>query len=130
MTKWARRVLSAADIPEAVHQASRYLRTGRPRPVEIEIPPETLAEVADVELREPEEIRPLAASSAQIETAASMLAEAANPLIWVGGGAVSSGASQALLKVAEHLQAPVISTAEGKGAISDRHFLSLSVQCG
>lgn len=125
VTKWARRVLSAADIPEAVHQASRYLRTGRPRPVEIEIPPETLAEIADVELMEPEDIRPLAASSAQIETAANMLAEAANPLIWVGGGAVSSGASQALLKVAEHLQAPVISTPEGKGAISDRHFLSL-----
>ena len=38
---------------------------------------------------------------------------------------MSSGASQALLKVAEHLQAPVIMTAEGKGIISDRHPLSL-----
>ena len=125
VTKWARRVLSAADIPEAVHQASLHLRTGRPRPVEIEIPPETLAEVADIELMEPEEVHPHLASNAQIETAANMLTEAANPLIWVGGGAVSSEASQALLKVAEHLQAPVISTHEGKGAISDRHLLSL-----
>ena len=125
VTKWARRVLSAADIPEAVHQASRHLRTGRPRPVEIEIPPETLAEIADVELMEPEEIPPMAADSAQIERAANMLAEAANPLIWVGGGAVSSGASQALLKVAEHLQSPLISTPEGRGAFSDRHPLSL-----
>ena len=54
-----------------------------------------------------------------------MLAGAANPLVWVGGGAISSGASEALLKVADHLQAPVISTAEGKGAISDRNYLSL-----
>ena len=125
VTKWTRRVLRAEDIPEAVQQASHHLRTGRPRPVEIEVPPETLAEVADVELREPEQIQPEPPSSAQIERAADALAKAVNPLIWVGGGAVSSGASQALLKVAEHLQAPVISTPEGRGTISDRHLLSL-----
>ena len=125
VTKWARRVLDPAEVPEAVHQAFHHLRTGRPRPVEIEIPPETLAEVADIELLEPEESRQKDAGKERVETGAKMLAEAANPLIWVGGGAVSSGCSQALVKVAEHLQAPVISTAEGKGAVSDRHYLSL-----
>jgi acetolactate synthase-1/2/3 large subunit len=54
-----------------------------------------------------------------------MLADSSCPLIWAGGGVISSGASQALLKVAEQLQAPVITTAEGKGAISDRHPLAL-----
>ena len=125
VTKWARRVLDPAEIPEVVHQASLHLRTGRPRPVEIEIPPETLAEVADIELMEPEEGHQVEAGDEQIEIAAKMLAGASNPLLWVGGGAVSSGASEPLLKVAEHLQAPVISTPEGKGAISDRHYLSL-----
>ena len=125
VTKFTKRILSAADVPEAVHQAAYHLKTGRPRPVEIEIPPETLAEVAEVELREPEESPRMAADKGQVETAAKMLAEAADPLIWVGGGAVSSGASQALVKLAEYLQAPVISTAEGKGALSDRHYLSL-----
>ena len=125
VTKWAQRVLNPADIPEAVHEAFRQLKTGRPRPVEIEVPPETLAELADVELREPEEPKELQADNEQIEKAAQMLTEAASPLIWVGGGAVSSGASQALVKVAQHLQAGVISTAEGKGAFSDSHHLSL-----
>ena len=125
VTKWARRVLDPTEIPEAVHQAFHHLKTGRPRPVEIEIPPETLADVADVELMEPEERRREGAATEQIETAARMLAEAANPLIWAGGGVISSGASEALLRVAEYLQAPVVSTPEGKGAISDRHYLSL-----
>ncbi len=125
VTKWARRVLDPEEIPEVVHQAFHHLRTGRPRPVEIEIPPETLADVADVELMEPEASQRYQASEDQIGTAAQMLAEAANPLIWAGGGAISSQSSGALLKVAEHLQAPVISTPEGKGAISDRHYLSL-----
>ena len=39
VTKAAYRVLNAADVPAAVHEAFRQLRTGRPRPVEIEIPP-------------------------------------------------------------------------------------------
>ena len=125
VTKWAHRVLDPTEIPDAVHQAFRHLRTGRPRPVEIEVPPETLAEVADIELTEPEQIHPVAASSASIEAAAKILVDANNPLIWVGGGVISSGASPNLLKVAEHLQAPVISTAEGRGALSDRHYLSL-----
>ena len=54
-----------------------------------------------------------------------MLAAAENPLIWAGGGTISSGASDAVRKLAEHLQMPVIATAEGKGIISDRHPLSL-----
>jgi acetolactate synthase-1/2/3 large subunit len=125
VTKWAQRVMDPADIPNAVHQAFQHLKTGRPRPVEIEVPPETLAEVADVDLPEPEEYPRAAADLQRIEAAADMLAESANPLLWVGGGAVSSGASLALSQVAHYLQAPVISTPEGKGAISDRDYLSL-----
>ena len=53
VTKWAARVVNAGDVPSAVHEAFRQLNTGRPRPVEIEIPPDTLAEALDVELLEP-----------------------------------------------------------------------------
>ncbi|MCY4367018.1 MAG: thiamine pyrophosphate-binding protein [Chloroflexi bacterium] len=125
VTKWAKRILDPAEIPDAVHEAFYHLKTGRPRPVEIEIPPETLADMADVELREPEEYpRPVADTEA-IRTGAQIMAEAANPLIWAGGGVISSGAQEALLRVAEHLQAPIITSPEGKGAISDRNPLSL-----
>ena len=125
ITKFARRILDPAEVPEAVHEAFHHLKNGRPRPVEIEIPPETLGEVADVELLEPEAPRPLPPDAGRTATAAQMIAAAKNPLIWVGGGAISSGASGALRQLAEHLQAPVVTTAEGKGAISDRHPLSL-----
>ena len=125
VTKWARRAMDPAEVPETVHEAFQQVKNGRPRPVEIEIPPETLAEVADVELPEPEAPRPLAPDQQRIAEAARMLAAAENPLIWAGGGTISSGASDAVRKLAEHMQMPVIATAEGKGVISDRHPLSL-----
>ena len=125
VTKWAHRIMDPAEVPEAVHQAFYHLKNGRPRPVEIEIPPETLAEVADVELLEPEAPRPAAAGKEQIEAAATALAGASNPLIWAGGGVISAQGTEALPKLAEFLQAPVVTTAEGKGAISDHHPLAL-----
>ena len=56
--------------------------------------------------------------------------KAERPVIWAGGGVISSGAGAELLALAEHLQAPVITTPEGKGAISDRHYLSIGVTRG
>ena len=55
VTKSTRRILKAQEVPEAVREAFYQLKTGRPRPVEIEIPPETLAETADVKLLDPAE---------------------------------------------------------------------------
>ena len=93
ITKWAHRVLDPAEIPQAVHEAFYQLKTGRPRPVEIEIPPETLSEEADIELREPGDYRRGAASDESVQNAARLLVGAEKPLIWAGGGAISSGAS-------------------------------------
>ena len=124
VTKAAYRVLDPAEIPATVHEAFRQLRTGRPRPVEIEIPPETFSDEADIDLLEPGSYTREGAPTAQVEEAARILAASANPLIWAGGGVLSSGATDALTTVAEHLQAPVMVTPEGKGAISDRHYLS------
>lgn len=130
VTKWAHRILDPAEIPDTVHEAFFQLRTGRPRPVEIEIPPETLAEEADIELREPGNyVRP-AASDESVREAAKILTSASDPLIWAGGGVISSDASDILRKVAEYLQAPVVCTPEGKGAISDDHFLYLGTIFG
>ena len=127
VTKFARRAMDPAEVPDTVHEAFQHLKNGRPRPVEIEIPPETLAEVADIELFEPEAPRPQAPDAGRIAEAARMLAAADNPLIWAGGGTISS---ERLGRSAETgrtpMQMPVIATAEGKGVIiSDRHPLSL-----
>ena len=50
---------------------------------------------------------------------------AERPLVWAGGGVVLGDASAELTAVVEHLQAPVITTREGKGAIDDRNPLSV-----
>ena len=123
--KWGRRILAAKDVPGSVHEAFHQLQSGRPRPVEIEIPPDTLAEEADVELVEPVDYQRPAAAAAEIQRGAELLAGASNPAIWAGGGVHLADAHPELLQVAEHLQAPVFATGEGRGAVSDRHYLSL-----
>ena len=115
VTKWARRILDPAEIPEIVHEAFRHLKTGRPRPVEIEIPPETLADETDVDLFEPEEYPAEVPSDAEITSAARMILDAKNPILLVGGGAIASNATESLTAFAEFLQAPVTMTAEGRG---------------
>jgi acetolactate synthase I/II/III large subunit len=125
VTKWRRRVLEVEDIPAAVHEAVAQLTTGRPRPVEIELPPDTLEAEGEVELLEPEPPRTLAAPAGDVDRAVELLARARRPVIFAGGGVHVSGAHAALAAVAELLQAPVAETPEGKGAISDRHPLSL-----
>ena len=53
VTKWRRQVLTPRDVPAAVSEAFRQMRTGRPRPVLIEMPPEAGVERDDVQLRDP-----------------------------------------------------------------------------
>jgi acetolactate synthase-1/2/3 large subunit len=125
ITKWAARVLHAADVAPAVRDAFARMTTGRPRPVEIEVPPEVFAEDAPgANVVPPSPPAAVVAGSAALEKAAELLAPAMSPLIVAGGGVVLGGASAALTAVAERLQAPVVTTREGKGAIDDRHPLS------
>ena len=125
ITKYVERIMTPEAAPGAVHEAFRQLTTGRPRPVEVEMPPETMADVAPVTLFEAERYPKPAAPAERVSEAARILREARQPLIWAGGGVISSEASAELVRLAERLQAPVITTAEGKGAISDRHPLAL-----
>ncbi len=125
VTKWRGRILEIADVPAAVREAVRHLRTGRPRPVEIEMSPETMEDDGDADLLPPSEFGRPAAPSADIDRAADLLLAARRPLIYAGGGVGLSGANDVLAAVAEHLQAGVVTSAEGKGAVSDHSDLSL-----
>lgn len=125
VTKWRKRVLEIPDIPAAVQEAVRQLQTGRPRPVELELPPETMEEEADVELLDPIPHARPAAPAADIERAAATLLSATSPVIYAGGGVNLSGAHEAVAGVAEYLQAGVVQSAEGKGAVTDDNDLSL-----
>ena len=125
ITKWRRRVLQVAEIPAAVREAFTQLRTGRPRPVELEMPPETMEEEGDADLLPATEAGRAAAPAGDVARAVEILLAAKNPIIYAGGGANLSGAYEALRAVAEHLQAGVASSPEGKGAVGDLSDLSL-----
>lgn len=125
LTKWRKRVLEVSEVPAAVQEAIRQLKTGRPRPVEIEMPPETMEDEGEVELLEPLRVTRPPASARDVERAAEMLLDAARPLIYAGGGVHGAGAHQAMADVAEYLQAGVAQSAEGKGTVSDHNDLSL-----
>ncbi len=127
ITKWAYRAMTVPEIPGAVHEAVRHLRTGRPRPVEIEIPWDVMDQWAEVGLLEQEPVQPLAPDPAKVRQAAQMLASARRPLIWAGGGVITAGASAQLTELASALQAPVITTQEGKGSIREDNPLSVGV---
>ena len=125
VTKWRKRVLEVGEVARAAHAAVEQLRTGRPRPVELEMPPDTMEEEGEVELLEPGAAARPAAPKADIDRAAAMLLEAKSPVVFAGGGVHASGAHDVLAAVAEYLQAGVIQSAEGKGALSDASDLSL-----
>jgi len=125
VTKWRRRVLEVADVPAAVRAAMHQLTTGRPRPVELEMPPETMEEEGEAVMLDPVHPMRPAAPAADIRRAVDLLVGAQRPVIYAGGGVVLGGASEALTTLAEYLQAGVITSAEGKGAISDHSELSL-----
>jgi acetolactate synthase-1/2/3 large subunit len=128
VTKSAERALTPAEIPGLVDRAFSVLRQGRQRPVEIEIPPDTLfanGEVALLSAAAPPERS--AGGPELIERAARLLGSAERPLIFAGGGVLGSGAWDELRRLATLLQAPVVMTANGKGALSDRDPLAQNV---
>ena len=125
VTKHAARGMRPAEIPDLVNEAFTQIHTGRPRPVEIEVPPDVLLDTEDVTLAGPAALpAPAAGDPALITAAARRLGQASAPLIWVGGGILRSGAGAELREVAEMLQAPVVMSQNGKGALSDEHYLA------
>ncbi len=125
ITKWAHRVMSVGEVSDGVHAAMEQLQTGRPRPVEFEVPWDVLYSTGDVNLAETEVFSREGPAPDDIRRAADMLASAHHPLIWAGSGVMLSDASSELLELATTLNAPVITTPEGKGAIPENNPLAL-----
>ena len=123
VTKWRRQALRPREIPNGVSEAFRQMRTGRPRPVLLEIPPETGVEQEEVQLRDPAPVSRIVPSPEQLRDVAHVIAQSRLPLIFAGGGVASSGAEQALVKMAEATNIPVVTSGGGKGAIPDTHPL-------
>ena len=128
VTKHAARAMTPQEIPGLVREAFHQLNTGRVRPVEIEIPPDTLFATDEVGLLPPAAPRErLAGDPERLAAAARLLGRARRPLIWSGGGILRAGAWDEPRALAEALEAPVVMTQNGKGALSDRHYLAQNI---
>jgi len=125
LVAWGERATSVAEVPTLIADAFRRMGTGRPRPTYVEIPLDVLngeGEIAPAAGRCPP---PAAPDPAATAGAVAAIAAADRIVILAGGGAVTAGAKDALIALAERLGAPVLTSQQGKGSIPEDHPLAL-----
>ncbi len=128
VTKWESVINLPWRVPEIVRRAFNQLKNGRPGPVMLEMPSDVMAEEFDdarfayQPVPATSKWRPDAAS---IEAAADVLVSAKRPLINAGWGVLQARATPELVRVAELLSAPVMTTLPGKSAFPENHPLSV-----
>lgn len=123
---WVELARSPDQAPGLLHQAWDAMLSRRQQPAVFEMAPDILARSADVVLPEgyTPPPRPLP-DEAAVRAARALLATARRPAIFVGAGAMD--ATDALERLAERLQAPVIMSRTGKGTISSRHPMAIGM---
>ena len=124
VTKWRARADTVESIPGVMREAFAQMQSGRPRPTAVEIPCDTLDLRDEVTIPAPAEVNRPAPDPEQVEQAARLLRAARRPVIWAGGGVITSDAGAELRRLAERLQAPIFTTVLGKGAVADDHPLA------
>jgi len=118
------RVVTAAEAAAVVRETFARWRTGRTRPVFLEVPVDVLEGPWDGVLPPPVEPVPAPAPPGDdLDRAAALLGAARRPALLVGRGAV--GACDAVRALAERLGAPVVTTVGGKGVLGERHPLAV-----
>ena len=125
LSKYAARIKAPHEAPHIMNEAFRQLRSGRPRPVALECPPDVWPKRAAMEFPAAAKAENAAVDPDAIEAAAKLLGVAEKPLIVVGGGAMGAGAE--LLEVAEMLQAPIGHHRSGIGVVDGRNPWSVSI---
>jgi len=125
-------IKDAEDIPRTVREAFHITGTGRPGPVLIDIPKDCSAGsftgdlYPDMDLSGYEP-HPGAAKETEVMVLAEALSKSHRPVILAGHGVLISGGHDELRRLAEKLQAPVVTTLLGKGCFPESHRLSLGM---
>jgi len=121
------------DIGRIVAEAFLIAASGRPGPVLIDVPKDVGVEEFDYTPVEPGTAIPAGFKLApaprpeRIEQALELIRQARRPLLYVGGGAISSGAHEAVHQLAERFRLPVTTTLMGKGAFDELHPLAVGM---
>jgi len=129
IVKWADRADTPAEAPGKLREAFRAMLSGRHQPAVFEMAPDVMGKTDEVELLEPERFNegPETDESAIVE-AAKLLGNAEKPMIFVGSGVF--GAEKELLRIAEMLEAPVVMSRTGRGAVSDEDYHAQNMIAG
>jgi acetolactate synthase I/II/III large subunit len=147
VAKWVGTAVRPEAVPGLVAEAVRQMRTGRPRPAAVQVPPDVLSAAAEgpaestaraagqVASQAAGEPTPDAAVAATVppdgrglEEMAARLHAAERPLVMAGGGVLAAAAWAELAALAERLNAPVVLSSNAKGALSARHPLAFEAQ--
>ncbi len=128
ITKHSIQVRDVAELASVVPQAYELARTGRPGPVVVDLPKDVLAAEAAFEMPAPEHFaESRAPDDARVRQAADLINNAAQPLLYAGGGVVASGAAPQLAALARMAQIPVTTTLHGPGAFPEDDELSVGM---
>jgi acetolactate synthase-1/2/3 large subunit len=120
-------VTDPEDIPRTVAAAFHVATTGRPGPVLIDLPKDVSQSTMDWYWPDSGDYdlpgyRPASRPNpAAVQRAATLLAGARRPVLYVGGGVLNSGASALLYALAERTGAPVVTTLMARGSFPDSH---------
>ncbi len=124
-------VKDVSDLARILKQAFYVARSGRPGPVLVDLPKDTL--VDSTEFKYPEKVfirgyQPTYEGHlGQIQRAITLILKSKKPVLYVGGGIISSNASNELTLLAEKLGIPVTMTLMGLGGFPGNHPLSLGM---
>jgi acetolactate synthase-1/2/3 large subunit len=125
-TKWNYLVKDIHDLPRIINEAFMIATTGRPGPVLVDLPKDVTSGICDREVDDTP--RPhvskrrssfIVAHAKQVADAAELINRSERPILYVGGGAIISGAWQALRKVADKANLPCTTTLLGLGAFDE-----------
>lgn len=126
IVKWADRIEHPSAAPSAVARAFQEMASGRQGPAALEMPWNVFAQRAKAPSAGPlPPLPPPPVDAEAVEAAARLVRAARAPMIFVGGGAF--GAAEAILELAETIDAPVVAFRSGRGIVSNAHELGLTL---
>ena len=130
VTDWNAMIGEIESIPDNLLEAFQRFQNRRPRPVELELPTDLLGNRADVEVIGPRDAGIPQGDPAKVEQALQLLLKAKRPAIIVGEEVQMLGGTEEIVRLAEVLGAPVVTSDGAKGAFPEDHPLSLGQMLG
>ena len=124
ITKHGYIVKDVTILADTIRKAFKIAKSGRPGPVLVDVTKDVTANICEYQKATPEEIKPVNHFSAEdISNAVKMIEKAQKPYIYLGGGAVISGAAKEVSEFAHLIDSPVCDTLMGKGAFDGNSSL-------